>query len=179
MRAGHTSKNITLESLPDSLLALVVDHLSGRTDKKALRAVSRRLRAFVDSKVSELRIGRYDITPNDLDNVAARWPALRVLHLGKGLPSAAAPGLARATFASLEELDLKFWKQANYQIPSDAVIALAEAVARMPRLRVLNLTGIQIGDAGVQALAQLKCPSLEDLSLGKKNPGAFWIFCNC
>ena len=118
-----------LASLPDSVLALVVDHLSRSADKKALRSVSRRLRGLVDSKVSGLWIFHPNTTPNNLDQVAAQWPALRALRL-QGLPSAAGPALGRATFASLEELVFGERRIASY-----AVIDLARAMARMPKLR--------------------------------------------
>ena len=155
-----------LESLPDGILALVVDHLSGAADKKALRRVCRRLRALVDSKVSKIELpSLYVSTPSNLDEVAARWPALRVLHL-PGLPSAAGPALARATCASLEELGFSYEK-----IAEDAVMALAVAMTRMPNLRALDCSCTHLSDAGVQALAQVKCPSLEAIDLRENDLG--------
>ena len=138
---------------------MVVEHLSGAADKKALRSVCRGLRAVVDSKVSKLELSIEDVTPNDLDRVAAQWPALRVLHLPELLP-AAAPALGRATFASMEELQLS-WTEKGL----NNEMALAAAVARMPKLRVLNFFGIRPDDAGVQALVQVECPSLEEINL--------------
>ena len=45
---------VSLESLPDNVLAVVVDHLPHGVDKKALRRVCRRLRGLMDCKVTRL-----------------------------------------------------------------------------------------------------------------------------
>ena len=153
-----------LASLPDDILAQVIDHLSSDADRMALRSVCRQLRALVDSKVSSLELFVDDtLALNNLDQVAARWPALRVLHLS-GLPSAAGPALGRATFASLEELWLK-----EREIAPDAVVDLSTAVAKMSKLRVLDLARTHL--AGVQALARVECPSLEDINLANNELG--------
>ena len=154
-----------LESLPDGVLAHVVDHLFGSDDKKALRSVSRRLRGLVDSRVFSLLLSENDSALTELDAVAARWPALLVFHLS-GLPSAAGPALGRAAFASLEELEF-----GEEEIAPDAIMDLAAAMARMPKLRELNLQRTKLGDGGVQALAQVECPSLEDIDLGENGLG--------
>ena len=165
-RKAQEDSIFSLEALPDGVIALVVDHLPrGADDKKALRSVSRRLRGLVDSKILRLWIKYRNPTLNDLDTVAARWPALRVLRLW-GLLSAAGPAVGRATFASLEELGIE-----GKKIAPDAVKELAAAMARMPRLRKLDLRSASLGDAGVQALAQVECPSLEDICLGGNGLG--------
>ena len=160
---ARTADVFPLDSLPDDVLALVVDYISCGADKKALRSMCRRLRVLVDATVS--RISLHSHAYHDLDKVAALRPALRVLQL-PGLPSAAGPALGRATFASLEELRVK-----KREIEPDAGMDLAASVARMSKLRLLDSRRTNLGDAGVQALAQVECPSLEQINLANNGLG--------
>ena len=155
---------VSLGSLPDDVIAQVIDHLPHTADKKVLRHVCRRLRGLVDCKVAKINFS--DWTPSELDNLAARWPALRVVEL-QGLPSAAGPALSRATFASLEKLTLR-----GKKIAPGTILYLVAALKRMPNLRVLDLNNTNLGDAGMQALAQVECPSLEQIKLAWNGLGA-------
>ena len=154
---------VSLGSLPDDVIAQVIDHLPHTADKKVLRHVCRRLRGLVDCKVAKINFS--DWTPSELDNLAARWPALRVVEL-QGLPSAAGPALSRATFASLEKLTLR-----GKKIAPGTILYLVAALKRMPNLRILDLNNTNLGDAGVQALAQVECPSLEEINLADNDLG--------
>ena len=116
-----------LGSLPEGILGLVVNHLSRAADKKALRSVCRRLRALVDSRVSRLKLSKDDAA--DLDEMAARWPAVRCLKL----PFVAGPALGRATFTSLEDLRFTWMNCGPKRLAPDVIVVLAVAVAGMPK----------------------------------------------
>ena len=55
---------------------------------------------------------------------------------------------------------------------------LVAALKRMPNLRILDLNNTNLGDAGVQALAQVECPSLEQIDLANTElgPDAIEVF---
>ena len=63
---------------------------------------------------------------------------------------------------------LKKLRLTGNQIGDAGVAALAEVAGKLPQLKYLNLSGNQIGDAGVAALAEVvgKMPQLNGLDLG-------------
>ena len=154
-----------LLELPREVLEAVYALVDGPEDRRALRRVSHRSKALVDSAVSavvHLKAPGGNIYAVNLPPVsvlcAAPWSLRRLVlfHLRPTLLDMDA--LSSAAWPLLEELSLE-----NCCVGNAGVTALRNGA--WPGLRVLNLSDNALGDAAAAELAAGEWPNLERLEL--------------